>query len=522
MGKIIIDPISRIEGHLSVELEVDAGKVKSARVRGDMFRGFEQILIGRNPFDAVQIAQRICGVCPISHGIESSRCVENACGVSPNKNGRLLRNLALASNYLQSHILHFYHLAALDFVDITAILKYSGSDEKLNYLKAWTKSEFAEKKAGVDAMTACAPFLPRYEGEGFYIRDTEFNIAAIAHYVKGLDIRMKAHRMVAIFAGRVPHAMGLVPGGITKMPDKAALAEAEKILAEITEFVNTAYVPDVVAVAKTFPGYCDVGRFGDFLAYGEFPDGPEISDLYFQRGIVSGGKKAAFDPVRITEQVMYSRYSSPSNLHPSQGQTEAQTEKSGAYSWIKAPRYNGKPMEVGPLARVMVGYLSGSSDIKREVDALAAAAGITITQLQSAIGRHAARAIEAKLLCKKIPGWIGDLDSNEKPRVECEIPESGEGAGMGEAARGALGHWISVKNGVIARYQAVVPTTWNASPRDDSGTPGPMEQALVGVPVGDAKNPIDAARIVRTFDPCIACAVHSVRAGEEIARFRVC
>jgi Ni,Fe-hydrogenase I large subunit len=522
MSKVVIDPISRIEGHLSVELDVDAGRVKSARVRGDMFRGFEQILLGRNPFDAVQISQRICGVCPISHGIESSRCVENACGVVPNKNGRLLRNLALASNFLQSHILHFYHLAAIDFVDITAILGYSGNDAKLNHLKAWAQSELAGGAAGIDKMTACSPFLPRYEGQGMYIKDADFNIAAITHYVKALDIRMKAHRMVAIFAGRVPHAIGLVPGGVTGMPDKAALADAEKILAEITEFVNTAYVPDVVAVAKTFPGYCDAGRFGDFLAYGEFPDGPEISDLYFQRGIVSGGKKAEFDPARITEQVMYSRYSSPSNLHPSQGQTEAQPGKADAYSWMKAPRYNGKPMEVGPLARVMVGYLSGSADIKREVDALAATVGITIPQLQSAIGRHAARAIEAKLLCKKMPGWIGELDAKEKPRTECEIPHSGEGAGMGEAARGALGHWISVKNGVIARYQAIVPTTWNASPRDDSGTPGPMEQALAGAPVADPKNPIDAARIVRTFDPCIACAVHSIRAGEEIARFRVC
>ena len=522
MSKIVIDPISRIEGHLSVELEVDAGKVKSARVRGDMFRGFEQILIGRNPFDAVQITQRICGVCPISHGIASSRCVENACGAVPNKNGRLLRNLALASNYLQSHILHFYHLAALDFVDITAILKYSGSDEKLNNLKAWAKSELTEKKAGVDAMTACAPFLPRYEGEGFYIKDTEFNIAAIAHYVKGLDIRMKAHRLVATFVGRVPHAIGLVAGGVAKTPDRAALEAAQKILAEICDFVNTAYVPDVIALAKTLPGYTDIGRFGDFLAYGEFPDGPEVNEPYFPRGIVTGGKKAAFDPSKITEQVLHARFSSASNLHPSQGQTEPQPNKQGAYTWIKAPRYNGKPMEVGPLARIMVGYLSGNADIKKEVDTLASVLGITLAQLQSAIGRHAARAIEAKLLCKKIPQWLDGIDVGEKPRMECEIPDAGEGVGLAEAPRGALGHWISVKNGKIDRYQCIVPTTWNASPRDDNGTPGPMEQALVGAPVSNEKNPMEAARIVRTFDPCLACAIHSVKAGREIAGFRVC
>jgi|WetSurMetagenome_2_1015567.scaffolds.fasta_scaffold01084_8 Ni,Fe-hydrogenase I large subunit len=521
MSKVVIDPITRIEGHLSVELDVDAGQVKSARVRGDMFRGFEQILLGRHPFDAVQISQRICGVCPISHGIESSRCVENACGTTPNKNGRVLRNLALASNFLQSHILHFYHLAALDFVDITAILKYSGNDEKLLYLKAWAENELAEKN-GVDAISACAPFLPRYAGENFYIKDTDFNIAAITHYVKALDIRMKAHRMVALFAGRVPHAVGLMTGGVAKTPDKAALASARTLLAEISEFVNFAYVPDVIALARALPGYTEVGRFVDFLAYGEFPEGTGINDLYFPRGIVSDGKRVSFDPAKITEQVLHSRYSSPSNLHPSQGETEPSPDKQGAYTWIKAPRYGGKPMEVGPLARMMVGYAAGSVDIRREVDALCTAVGITVPKLQSAVGRHAARAIESKLLCKKISQWLDEVEDGAKPRQECGVPDSGEGAGLGEAPRGALGHWISVKNGKIARYQCVVPTTWNASPRDDNGVAGPMEQALAGTPVTDEKNPMEAARVVRTFDPCLACAIHAVQAGSELARFRVC
>jgi Ni,Fe-hydrogenase I large subunit len=522
MAKLVIDPISRIEGHLSVELDVDGGRVRSARTRGDMFRGFEQILAGRNPFDAVQISQRICGVCPISHGIESSRCVETACNVRPNKNGRLLRNLALASNYLQSHILHFYHLAALDYIDITAVLKYSGNDAKLNYLKAWAASEIAQRKAGVDAMTACAPFLPRYEGAGFYITDTAFNIEAIAHYVTALDMRMKAHRLVAIFAGRVPHAIGLVPGGVTKTPDKETLFEARRILSEISEFVNSSYVPDVVALAKALAGYADLGRYGDFLAYGEFPDGPETGDLYFPRGIVSAGRKMQFDASKITEQVLYSRYSSPSGLHPSEGRTEPAPDKADAYSWIKAPRYDGRPMEVGPLARMMVGYSYGNADIRREIDTLASQLGVTVPQLQSAIGRHAARAVESKLLCKKAFAWLDEVDVNESPRFECQVPDVGEGAGLGEAPRGALGHWISIRNGAIDRYQCIVPTTWNASPRDDGGTPGPIEQALVGAPVADVKNPIEPSRIVRSFDPCIACAVHCLRPGGEIARFRVC
>jgi Ni,Fe-hydrogenase I large subunit len=520
MSRIVIDPISRIEGHLSIELDVDGGKVNSARVRGDMFRGFEKILVGRNPFDAIQIAQRICGVCPVSHGIESARCVENACGTTPNKNGRLLRNLALASNYLQSHILHFYHLAALDYIDITAILTYTGNDVKLRNLKAWAQSELAGPKAGIDAMTACAPFLPRYEGAGFYIQDTDFNIAAIAHYIKALDMRMKAHRLVALFVGRIPHAIGLVPGGVTKTPDKETIAEAGHILREISDFVTTAYLPDVTALAKVLANYCEWGRFDDFLAYGEFPEGPEIRDLYFPRGIVSGGKKVQFDPSKITEQVLYARYGSPSGLHPSQGRTEPKVDKTDAYSWIKAPRYDGKPMEVGPLARLMVGYASGNTDIKQEIDGLTARLGLTVSQLQSSIGRHAARAIESKLLCKKAFAWLDEIDIGDPPRLDCRIPDSGEGAGLGEAARGALGHWISIKNGKIERYQCVVPTTWNASPRDDGGIPGPMEQALVGVPVSDGKNPIEPSRIVRSFDPCLACAVHCVRDREGKTRAR--
>jgi Ni,Fe-hydrogenase I large subunit len=355
-----------------------------------------------------------------------------------------------------------------------------------------------------------------------YIRDAAFNIAAIAHYVKALDIRMKAHRLVATFAGRVPHAIGLVAGGVAKTPDTASLQAAGKILAEISDFVNTAYVPDVVELAKMLPGYTAVGRFREFLAYGEFPDGPEANEPYFPRGIVTAGKRASLDPAKITEQVLNARYSSASNLHPSQGKTQPQPDKQGAYTWVKAPRYNGRPMEVGPLARVMVGYVSGNADIKKEVDALASALGITIGQLQSAIGRHAARAIEAKLLCTKIPQWLESIDTGEKPRSECEIPDTGEGVGLAEAPRGALGHWISVKNGKINRYQCIVPTTWNASPRDDNGTPGPMEQALVGASVTNEKNPMEPARIVRTFDPCLACAIHSVKAGKEIPGVRVC
>lgn len=522
MAKIVMDPISRIEGHLSVELDVADGSVASAHVRGDMFRGFEKILIGRNPFDAVQITQRICGVCPISHGITSSRTVESGCGITPNRNGMLLRNLTLAANFLQSHILHFYHLAALDYIDITAVARYTGGDKGLNSVKAWVLEEIRKKKDGPYATTAGAPFLPRYEGEGIYITDDAFNLTAIAHYVQALDIRMKAHRLTALLAGRVPHAIGLVPGGLTGVPDAAGIDEAKRLLEEIETFVNTAYYPDIVVLAKTIGDGGAVGRFDDFMSYGEFPENTGGTGRYFPRGIVTGKTAATVNEKNITEQVAHSRYSSPSDMHPSRGETEAQVEKSSAYSWLKAPRYSGKPLEVGPLARIIVGYMAGHTDIVREVGALTAELNVGLTHLTTAVGRHAARMIECRLLCTRAKSWLGQLSSGDMPRVECAIPDSGDGVGMGEAPRGALGHWISIREGKIGRYQCVVPTTWNASPRDDNGTPGPIEQALVGTPIRDAHNPIEAARIIRSFDPCIACAVHAVEGGKNMARFRVC
>lgn len=509
MSKIIIDPITRIEGHLSVELEVSGGKVADARIRGDMFRGFEKILVGRNPVDAVQITQRICGVCPISHGIASCRCLEDAFKNPVNKNGRLLRNLVLTANFLQSHILHFYHLAALDYVDITAVTKYTGMDPKLNHIKNWVLNEMETKKGRLDQVTTGAPFLPRYEGEGIYIQDDAFNLEAIAHYVKALDIRLKTHQLVAVFGGRVPHAIGLVPGGITQVPTKEKIKLYQDTLEEVEHFVNQIYLPDIVAVAQMIPDYFKIGQFQDFLAYGEFP--AENGDPYFKSGVLEGGNLANPEINKITEQVKYTRYVSPSNLHPSGGQTEADPKKTQAYSWIKAPRYNGNPMEVGPLARTLINYHAGHAEVKQEVDGLLNKLNADASVLLSSNGRHAARAIESKLLCARAKKWISEININEKPRSEYSIPSEGSGTGLAEAPRGALGHWITIDKGKIGRYQCVVPTTWNASPRDDSDNKGPIEQALIGTPVKDENNPIEATRVIRSFDPCIACAVHAMR-----------
>lgn len=521
MAKVLLDPITRIEGHLSIEIDVQNGRVVDAKSKGDMFRGFEMILKGRNPVDANQITQRICGVCPVSHGIASSKCLDAAFGIVPNKNGRLLRNLVFSANYLQSHILHFYHLAALDYVDITAILKYNGSDKKLLALRDWAKNELEVKKGRQDAITAVAPFLPRYEGD-FYIKDLDLNIAAIAHYVQALDMRMKAHQMVALFGGRVPHLIGLVPGGVTQVPTRSAIRQYRKLLKQVEEFVNEVYINDVIAVAKAYSDYFKIGRYTNFLSYGVFEENPEQTEFFFKRGVFDGKKLQEFDSSKIREQVRFARYNSGSNLHPYQGQTNPDPYKAGAYTWLKAPRYDGMPMEVGPLARVVVNYLGGNADVKKEVDALLKVFNADIDAVFSTLGRHAARAIECKLLCQRMYEWLDDLEVGEMPRSTYEIPDKGQGEGLTEAPRGALGHWIVVEDKKIANYQCVVPTTWFCGPRGDDGKLGPVEQALLGTPIADPRNPIEAARVVRSFDPCIACAVHVVEGDKEIGTFKIC
>lgn len=520
MARIYIDPITRIEGHLSLEIEVQNGRVADAWSKGDMFRGFEKILKGRNPVDANQITQRICGVCPVSHGLASSKCLDNAFGIRPNKNGRLLRNLVLGSNYLQSHIIHFYHLCALDYADIASVLEYNGSDEKLLHVREWAKQEMKLKGGRDDAITAAGPFLPRYEGD-FYIKDKNLNWAAIRHYLEAFDIRMKAHRMVALFGGRVPHLIGLVPGGVTQVPTTAKIREFKKTLREVEKFVNEVYYQDVLAVAQAYSAYFNAGKFNNMLSYGLFEDDDTLNTFVMQRGAYLNSAVEPLDTQLIKEQVRYARYSSASNLHPYRGETEPNPAKRGAYTWLKAPRYKDQPMEVGPLARVVVSYLSGNQAVKSEVDALLKRFDAPLSAVFSALGRHAARAIEAKLICRKLHEWVEQLEVDKSPRNSYEIPDSGEGEGLVEAPRGALGHWIVIRNKKIENYQAVVPTTWFCGPRDDRGVRGPVEQALIGTPISDVNNPLEAARVVRSFDPCIACAVHVVEGDRRIASMKI-
>lgn len=500
---LTIDPISRIEGHLAIRVEIEANRVVKAYSSGEMFRGFEVILKGRDPLDAQQITQRICGVCPISHGMASVLAQEDAYNIQPPSNGRIARNIVLAANYIQSHIIHFYHLSALDFVDIAAITKYKGHDPLLSDLKLWVTSQLSS-----NSLYPAAPFLPRYKGD--YITETELNIQAIHHYLQALKMRSLAHKMAAVLGGKLPHSTTFVPGGITEKITAATIGKLTSMIRTLQGFIDTAYIPDVVEVAKSFPDYFRLGRgCENFMAYGVFDESDDRSRKFFPAGIIVQGEKQAFESRYITEDVRYSMFSSDSGRHPIQGKTTPDPNKLNAYSWIKAPRYNNTVMEVGPLARVLV------ARTQRRNGALEALLNYLFRNLSlkpgdmiSAMGRHAARAAECKLIADRLPEWIAQLSPGKPVYNDHVTPQDASGEGLSEAPRGALGHWVAIKNAKIENYQCIVPTTWNCSPRDDAKTPGAVEQALVGTPVADPKNPIEAARVVRSFDPCIACAVH--------------
>lgn len=507
---VTINPFTRVEGHLAIHTESEplaAGegsgvRVTAARCEGEMFRGFEDILRGRDPLDAQQIVQRICGVCPISHGTASVRAQEMAYGVKPNNNGRLLQNLIFAANYLQSHIAHFYLLAALDFVDVKSVLSYSGTDRSVRAVKAWVEGALAQRDT-----FAAAPFLPRFEVP--YVKSGDRNATLLSHYVEALDMRRICHEMAAVFGGRLPHSTTLFPGGVSQVPTTERLVSYTSRLRRVGEFIDSVYLPDLLAVAAEFPQYLEIGKAGDnFLCFGVW-EMNAAGERFVKPGVVIDSRWEELDPTQISEDVAFSRYTSDSGGRPLESRLRADASRSGAYSWVKAPRYKGRPMEVGPLARVLTSYFNpANTGFKAEADAFLAEVNVPAAKLNSVLGRHVVRGFEARRIVKQAAKWLGELEPDAPGVVDFDIPAAGTGHGLVEAPRGALGHWISIKDYHIAGYECIVPTTWNCSPRDSKNQPGPVEKALEGVVVADPEQPIELARIVRSFDPCLACAVH--------------
>ncbi len=544
-GKVVIDPITRIEGHLRIEVEVENGKVKDAWSSSQLFRGLEIILKGRDPRDAQHFTQRSCGVCTYVHALASTRCVDNAIGVKIPENATIMRNLVLASHFLHDHVVHFYHLHALDWVDVTNALKadpqkaakiandISPRPTNAEDLKAVQQKLQAFVDSGQLGIFANAYFLG---GHDAYVLPPEVDLIATAHYLEALRLQVKAARAMAIFGAKNPHTQFTVAGGCTNYdalrPER--VAEFMSLFKETKQFIEEVYIPDLLAVASYYKDWAGIGGTHNFMSVGEFPtDEYDLNSRYIPQGIIYDRNLSAVQDYKedaVVEHVRHSWYKGAEAHHPYSGVTEPEyTDMHGdeRYSWMKAPRYEGKSIETGPLATMLVGYAKGHPEIKATTDMVLNHLGVGPEALFSTLGRTAARGIETVVIANQVENWINKLQDNvasgnDDLYTEWEMPDEAEGVGYVNAPRGALSHWIKIKGGKIDNFQLVVPSTWNLGPRDADGVLGPLEEALINTPVADPKRPVEVLRTVHAYDPCIACGVHIIDPeSNEVHKFKV-
>ncbi len=542
--RVVIDPITRIEGHLRIEVEVTNGKVSNAWSSSMLFRGIEIILQGRDPRDAYLFTQRACGVCTYVHGLASVRAGDAAMGITIPDNARIIRNLLLGAQFLHDHIVHFYHLHALDWVDVVSALKADPKKtaDLANQVTTAGKSgvnDFKATKARLQKFVDSGQlgiFANGYWGHPAYKLPPEVNLLAVEHYLQALRQQARTARLHAIFGGKNPHLQSLVVGGVTCATDLTAdrIAEFKYLWQETMDFVNNVYIPDVLAVAGFYKDWGKIGGTTNFLVYGEFPQTAKEPDSFlFPRGAIfkrAVGKVQPVDINAVQEHVKHSWYEGDQALPPAKGETKPKPGKldvNDRYSWMKAPRYNGEPMEVGPLARVLVAYGKGDPTTKKAVDDVLKKLNIPVDALFSTLGRTAARALETKIIGDAMEGWITQLVENIKKGdtkiyQDFQIPAEGMGAGLNDVPRGALGHWLQIKDQKIGNFQLVVPSTWNLGPRCAQNKPSPVEEALINTPVADPKRPVEILRTVHSFDPCIACGVHVIDPQtNEVHKFKV-
>ncbi len=543
-GPVVIDPLTRIEGHLRIEVEVKDGRVSEARSVGTLYRGLETILVGRDPRDVQHFTQRTCGVCTYTHALASTRALEDAIKVEIPKNATYIRNLVLGMQYLHDHIVHFYHLHALDFVDVTSALqadpvkaaKICSSVSPRPASADGFKAVQAKLKAFVES-GQLGPFTNAYflGGHPAYYLDPEANLIATAHYLEALRLQVKAARAMAVFGAKNPHTQFLVAGGVTcyesLTPER--IAEFEGLYKEVNDFVNQVYIPDLLLVGGAYKDWTKIGGTANFMTFGEFPgDERNLESRWFKPGVVFDRKLEAlpFDPSKIEEHVRHSWYAGDAVHKPFQGVTEPKFTFMGdkdRYSWMKAPRYDGRAVETGPLAQVLVAYLKGNAEVVPVVDSVLQTLSLTPGDLFSTLGRTAARGIETAVIAKKTGEMLQEYKENvasgDKKIVEnCEVPDKGEGAGFVNAPRGGLSHWLVIENKKVANFQLVVPSTWNLGPRCSKGFPSAVEEALVNTPIADPKRPVEILRTVHSFDPCIACAVHVIDGRtNEVSKFQI-
>jgi len=574
MGKhLIVDPITRIEGHLRVEAVIDDNNViTDAYASSTMFRGIEEILKGRDPRDAGLLAMRICGVCTGTHYQRSIEAVEDAFDVTIPKNARLVRNLIQGALYIHDHVVHFYHLHGLDWVDITSALKADPAkteEEAFNWHRTpygVSKSELIQIQERLTKFVKqgrLGIFANAYWGNKNYKLTPEQNLIATAHYLQALDLQRDAAKLMAIFGGKMPHPQSLVVGGVTCVQDiqnPSRIALFKTLLKKFTHFIKTAYLPDLAMAGVKYVDEALDGTGGglkNFMSYGDFKlddTGFYNAKNLFPAGVVLNGDISnyiPFDQTKVAEDVTHAWYTDGKPLHPYEGQTIPKytglEKKSDGlsyikpeekYSWIKSPIYNDQRVEVGPLARMVVGVAAGDERITKYVTNFLALLGDKLglgkpaptAALFSTVGRTAARAIETELMADVMIEWVDELAANVasgdlKTWTEFdfdEVARDAKGHGLAEAPRGGLGHWVKIKDGKIENYQAVVPSTWNAAPRDYKNRMGAYEASLIGTKVANVDQPLEILRTIHSFDPCIACAVHIVDTkGKELSSFKV-
>ncbi len=569
--RIVVDPITRIEGHLRIEAQMDGNRIAQAYSSGTMVRGIEVILRGRDPRDAWAFAQRICGVCTLVHGLASIRSVENALNYKIPKNAELIRNLMNGAQYVHDHVMHFYHLHALDWVDVVSALDADpkATSELAQSLSSYPKSSpgyFADTRKKLKDFVEAGQlgiFAKAYWGHPAYKLPPEANLMAVSHYLEALSWQRDVAKLHAIFGGKNPHPNFLV-GGVASPIDLNSdsainakrLAQVQDIITKMQTFVDQVYIPDLLAIAGFYKDWGSRGEgLGNFMTYGDFPSNgmDDPSGYMIPAGAILNRNLSEIHEVdmnaadHIQEQVAHSWYDyeggKEAGLHPYHGETNLNytgpkppyehLDVEQSYSWLKSPRWKGNAMEVGPLARVLMLYGTGHEQTKELVNMTLGKLDIPVEALFSTLGRTTARGLETKVIGDTMQGWYNDLIANIKAgdtRTFNEAswepsswPRQAKGVGFMEAPRGALAHWIVIENQRIANYQAVVPSTWNAGPRDAGGQPGAYEAALEdNHELHDPQQPVEILRTIHSFDPCIACAVHVTDPdGEELVKVKV-
>ncbi len=581
---IVVDPITRIEGHLRIEAIIDENNtIVDAYSSSTMFRGIETILQGRDPRDAGLLAMRICGVCTGTHYQRSIESVEDAFDITIPKNARIVRNLIQGALYLHDHLVHFYHLHALDFVDVVSALSADPkktSEEAVKWANVAGTNPFIEGAGKFkEIQDRVAKFVKQgrlgifgngYWGNKHYKLTPEQNLIGVAHYLKALDVQRDMAKMQAIFGGKNPHPQSIVVGGVTCVQDiqnPARIALFKQLLQESNKFVKQAYLPDVYMAGTMYADEATdskatftelmqgkgVGGTGggllSYMSYGDFrldDTGFYNSELLFPSGVLYNGnlkEVEEVDPTKIAEDVTHAWYEDSEPLHPYDGQTIpkytgldkradgiAYLKTDEKYSWIKSPIYDDKRVEVGPLARMVIGVAKGDERISKYVTNFLTRGNLPVSVLFSTVGRTAARAIETELMGDIMIEWVDELAKNAASGdlstwTEFDfdaVSVSTKGAALAEAPRGSLGHWVKIEDGKIANYQAVVPSTWNAAPRDYKGRLGAYEASLIGTKVADPEQPLEIIRTIHSFDPCIACAVHVVDTkGKELGVYKI-